>query len=78
MIADRDAMRVAPEIAEHGCRPTEGGLRVHDPVGLEERVDEGVPLSRVPQVLGGAGEIELFRASRRAATPRQTSRERLD
>ena len=51
MVADRDAMRVAPEIPEHSPRAAEGGLRVHDPVGVEEGVDEGVPLRRVLQVL---------------------------
>ena len=45
---------------EHGGRATEGRLRVDDPVRLEERIDEGVPLRRVAQVLGGAGQIELI------------------
>ena len=60
VIADRDAMRVAPQVAQHGGRSPEGGLRVHDPVGLEERVDEGVPPSRIPEVLGGAGQFEFM------------------
>ena len=59
MVADRDPMRVAPEIAQHGGRPTEGRLRVDDPVGLEERIDEGVPLRRVAQVLGATGEVQV-------------------
>ena len=59
MIADRHAMGVAPEVAQHGGRSAEGRLRVDDPVRLEERIDEGVPLRRVAQVLGGAGEIEF-------------------
>ena len=68
VIADRDAMGVAPEIAQDGGRPTEGRLGVDDPVGLEERVDEGVPLRRVAQVLAAAGEVEfvpVVRASER-------------
>ena len=55
----------------------EGGLRVDHPVGVEERVDEGVPRRRVAQVLAAAGEVEFVRGRRRAGTPRQTSRERL-
>jgi hypothetical protein len=34
--------------------------RIGEPVCLEERVDEGVPPSRVPQVLGAAGQIKLI------------------
>ena len=59
VIADRDAMRVAPEIAQHRRRAAEGGLGIDDPVGLEERVDEGVPLRRVAQRRGGAREVEF-------------------
>ena len=59
VVADRDAMGVAPEVAQHGGRPTEGRLRVDDPVGLEERIDEGVPLRRIAEVLGAAGEVEV-------------------
>ena len=33
---------------------------VYDPVHLEERVDEGVPLGELQQVLSGANQIELF------------------
>jgi hypothetical protein len=51
-------MGVAPEVPQHGRHPTEGGLRVDDPVRLEERVDEGVPPGGVLRVLG-AGQIEL-------------------
>ena len=59
MIADRHAMGIPPEVAEHSGRATEGWLRVDDSVRLEERVDEGVPLGRVAQMLEGAGEIEF-------------------
>jgi hypothetical protein len=41
-------MRVAPQIPKDGGRAAEGGLRVDDPVCLKERIDEGVPLDRVP------------------------------
>ena len=78
VIADRDAMGVAPEVAQDGGRATEGRLRVDDPVGLEERIDEGVPLRRVAQVLGGAGEVEFVAGRTRGVAPRQTSRERRD
>jgi len=43
VIADRDAMRVAPEIAQHRRRAAKGGLGVDDPVGVEEGVDEAPP-----------------------------------
>src|SRR5688572_23308354 len=39
VIADRDAMRVAPEVAQNGGRAAEGRLGVHDPVGVEEGTD---------------------------------------
>ena len=78
MIADRHPMGIAPEIAQDGRCATEGRLGVDHPVGLEERIDEGVPLRRVTQVLGAAGEVEFDPACRRAVTPRQTSRERRD
>ena len=78
VIADRDPMGVAPEIAQHRRRAPEGRLDVDDPVGLEEGVDEGVPLRRVAQVRGGAGEVEFLAVVRRrnAATnfPRKTRR----
>ena len=47
MIADGHAMGIAPEVSQHRGRPAEGRLGVDDPVRLEERVDEGVPLRRV-------------------------------
>jgi hypothetical protein len=52
-------MGIAPEIAQDGGRPTEGGLGVDNPVGGEQGVDEGIPLCGVAEVLRGAGEIEL-------------------
>ena len=48
VIADRDAMGVAPEVPQDGGGAAEGRLRIDDPVGLEERVDEGVPARRIP------------------------------
>ena len=51
-------MRIAAEVAQHRGRPTEGRLGIDDPVGLEERVDERVPLGRIAQALGRAREIE--------------------
>ena len=59
VIADRDPMGVAPEIAQDGGRAPEGGLGVHHPIGREERVDEGVPLRRGTEVLAATGEFEL-------------------
>src|ERR1019366_9790680 len=59
VIADRHAMRVPPEIPQDRGGPTEGGFGIDDPVGLEERVDEGVPLCLVAQRRGGAGEVEF-------------------
>src|SRR3989442_13087200 len=59
MIADGHAMGITPEVPEYGGRSAESRLRVDDPVRLEERIDEGVPLCRVAQVVGGAGEIEF-------------------
>ncbi len=47
VIADRDSMGIAPEIAQDGGRAPEGRLGVDDPVRLEEGVDEGPPLRRV-------------------------------
>ena len=47
VIADRHAMGVAPEVSEDGHSPTEGWLGVDDPVGLEERIDEGPPRRRI-------------------------------
>jgi hypothetical protein len=68
VIADRDAMGVAPEIPEDsGCAP-EGGLGVDDPVGVEEGVDEGAPRHWGAQMLGTPGQVELVavvRASER-------------
>ena len=66
VIADRDAMGVAPEIAQDGGRAPEGRLGVDDPVGLEERVDEGAPLRRVTQVLAATGEVEFVLVVRAA------------
>src|SRR4051794_4714761 len=58
MIADRHTMRVPPTIPQDRGGPTKGGFGIDDPVGVEERVDEGVPLGRVAQGRGGAGEVE--------------------
>jgi hypothetical protein len=54
VIADRHPMGIAPEVAQHGRRASKRGLRVDDPVGLEERIDESLPLRGVAQVLGAA------------------------
>ena len=62
VIADRDAMGIAPEIAQDGGRAPEGRLGVDDPVRLEEGVDEDPPLRRVTQVLAATGEVELARS----------------
>ena len=69
VIADRDAMRVAPEVAQDGGRPAEGRLGVDHPVALEERIDEGVPRGRVAQGLSGAREIEVVPVVRAAERP---------
>jgi hypothetical protein len=52
-------MGVAPEVAQHGGGPTEGRFGIDDPVGLEERVDEGLPRSGVAEVLAPPSEIEF-------------------
>ena len=78
MIADRHAMGVAPEVAQDGGRATEGRLSVDDPVGLEERVDEGPPRGGVAQVLAAARRDRVRSGCTPVVTPRQTSRERLD
>ena len=68
VIADRDPMRVAPEVPQHRGGPAEGRFRIDDPVGLEERIDKGVPLRRIAQALGGAREVEV--AARVGSTER--------
>src|SRR2546425_296012 len=59
MIADRHAMGIAAEIAQHRRGPTEGRLRVDDPVGVEKPIDEGAPTGGVAECRRGAGEVEL-------------------
>src|SRR5262249_3722078 len=59
VIADRHAMGIASEVPQDGCSATEGRLGVYHPVGVEERVDEGPPRCRIPQVLAAAGQVEL-------------------
>ena len=78
VIADRYAMRVAPEIAEDGGCTAEGRLGVDHPARLEEGVDEDPPLRRVTQVLAATGEVELVLVRTRVATPRRIFRERRD
>ena len=58
MIADRHAMGVATEVAQHGGGAAEGGFRIDDPVGLKQRVDQRVPAGRVTEHGGGAAEIK--------------------
>jgi len=59
VIADRHTRGVAPEVAQDGGCATEGRLGVDDPVGLEERVDEGSPRRRGAQRLAAARQVEL-------------------
>ena len=59
MVADRDPMRVASQVPQHRGRPTKGRFRVHHPVSLKESIDEGVPLRRIAQRLGGTREVEF-------------------
>ena len=66
VIADRHAMGVAPEVAQHRGRAAEGRLGVDDPVRVEEGVDEGMPLRRVAQELAAPGEIEFVPVVRAA------------
>jgi hypothetical protein len=40
---------VRPLLGHYGGRPAEGRLGVDHPVGLEERIDEGVPRGLVAQ-----------------------------
>ena len=49
MIADRYAMGIAAEIAQHRRGPTEGWLRIDDPVGIEEPSDKGAPTRGVAE-----------------------------
>jgi hypothetical protein len=61
-------MRIATEISQHGVGPAEGRFAVDDPIGREERIDEGPPGSWVTQMLTASSEIELaavVRASER-------------
>src|SRR5262249_37337879 len=62
----RHAMRITPEVAQHRRGAPKGGLRVDDPVLLEEGIDEGVPVRRVAQVFGPAGEVEFVPVVRTA------------
>ena len=78
VIADRDAMGVAPEIPEDGGCAPEGELGVDDPVRFEEGVDEGMPRHWGAQMLVAAGQVELVAVGTRVGALRQTSRERLD
>ena len=48
---------IAPQAAKDGRCPAKGWLGVDDPVGLKERVDKGVPLRRVPELLAATGEV---------------------
>jgi hypothetical protein len=59
VVADRDAMGVAPQVPQHGCCPTESRFRVDDPVGVEEGIDKGVPLIWIAEALSGACEVEV-------------------
>lgn len=52
--------------AQDRRRAAEGRLRIHHPVGFEERSDEGVPLHRVAQGLGSAREVEFVPVVRAA------------
>jgi hypothetical protein len=69
-------MRIATEISEDGGRPTEGWFRIDDPVGLEERIDEGAPRRGSPEVFAASRQVESLRsdARRNASTnfPRKT------
>src|SRR4030095_5856481 len=53
----RAPMGVAPQVPQHRGRSTEGRFGIDDPVGIEKRIDEGVPLSRIAQALSGAREV---------------------
>ena len=78
VIADRDAMRVAPEIAQHRRRAAKGGLGVDDPVGVEERVDEGAATARDRAATRWRPRDRVRRGCRRGARPPQTCRETPD
>ena len=52
MIGDCDAVGVSAEISQHGLRPAEGRLGVHDPVGFaqwREMVREGIGVGQSGQ-----------------------------
>jgi hypothetical protein len=59
VVADRDPMRIAPQIAQHRGRPAESRFGIHDPVGIEKGIDEGVPLRWIAQAPGGPGEVKV-------------------
>ncbi len=66
VIADGDPVRIATEVAQHGRSAPKRRLRADDPISREERIDEGVPLRRVAQVFGDAGQIEFMPVVRAA------------
>ena len=76
VIADRHAMRVAPKVAQHRRGAPEGWLGIDHPVGVEERVNDGAPVRRVPQVLAAPARSSSSRSyARRSAStyfPRKT------
>ncbi len=59
MIAEGDPMGIPAQVAQHRGCSAKRGLGVHHPVGVEEGIDEGVPLRRGVQVLSGAGQVEF-------------------
>lgn len=50
MIADGDAMGVAPEITEHRFGSSESGFGVHHPVQAEQFVHEGLEAGCVSEM----------------------------
>jgi hypothetical protein len=68
VIADRDAMGIAPEIPEHGRGSAKGRLGVDDPLRAKETVDKGAPGGRLTKRGGGATEIELATRKTRLKT----------
>lgn len=59
LIGDSDAVRVAAEIAEDLLRPAEGTLRIDDPFGAIELVDELLKRNGINEGVCGATELEL-------------------
>ena len=62
MIADRDAVRVSPEVPKHLWRASHGRLCVDHPILSIQGMDKGLEPRSVPQVRAGAEKLQLLLA----------------